>query len=288
MNVRQTVDLFCPPALRGFKRRVEASSLVSRLVRGTFWSLVGTVVSRALGLLASILVARVIGKVGLGQSGDSAKHGGNVQHPCRSGAGSDCYKTCGGASRQQSFSRGRDNRTLKPHFVGKRAGDDFGDLVSGALAWPGTFSAAPALAPALQCGSLLLAFWGRQRRPKPACFPASRCSRALPASNLICGVANFPIMVCGAYFAGLPGAVWGLVASLALNCGLNFLASADGKRSRRGCCCHLPPRPQTLAFTLAFRLAGNALRFDFRAGQLGHRHFAGQSTRECITRKWAF
>ena len=42
--------------------------------------------------------------------------------------------------------------------------------------------------------------------------------------NLITGLANFPVLVGGAYVAGLPGAVWGLVAVLALNCGLNFLA----------------------------------------------------------------
>jgi O-antigen/teichoic acid export membrane protein len=42
--------------------------------------------------------------------------------------------------------------------------------------------------------------------------------------NFVCGLANFPITLGLTYFWGLPGAVWGLVANLALNCVLNFLA----------------------------------------------------------------
>src|SRR4029453_12131551 len=37
--------------------------------RGAFWSLSGTLISRGLALLASILVARVLGKVGFGELG---------------------------------------------------------------------------------------------------------------------------------------------------------------------------------------------------------------------------
>src|SRR5262249_28285495 len=48
--------------------------------------------------------------------------------------------------------------------------------------------------------------------------------KSIARINLICGLANFPILVGGAYLAGLPGAVWGLVASQALNCGMNFIA----------------------------------------------------------------
>src|SRR5215472_10665409 len=69
MSVRQAIDLICPPFLLGFKRRVEASSFATRLIRGTFWSLVATVFSRFLGLASSMLVARMLGKIGLGELG---------------------------------------------------------------------------------------------------------------------------------------------------------------------------------------------------------------------------
>jgi O-antigen/teichoic acid export membrane protein len=83
--------------------------------------------------------------------------------------------------------------------------------------------AAPQLAPELQSGSLLLLF-GVINGVQTGILSGFEAFKSIAKINVICGLANFPIMVAGAYFGGLPGAVWGLVASLALNCGLNFLA----------------------------------------------------------------
>jgi hypothetical protein len=49
--------------------RLEASPLGYRLARGAFWSLAGTFISRGLSLIASIIVARMLGKVGFGELG---------------------------------------------------------------------------------------------------------------------------------------------------------------------------------------------------------------------------
>ena len=46
-----------------------ASPLAYRLARGAFWSLVGSLISRGLGLLAGVLVARLLGKHDYGQLG---------------------------------------------------------------------------------------------------------------------------------------------------------------------------------------------------------------------------
>jgi O-antigen/teichoic acid export membrane protein len=75
----------------------------------------------------------------------------------------------------------------------------------------------------LECGSLLLLF-GVINGVQTGILSGFEAFRSIARINVIYGLANFPIMVAGAYFAGLPGAVWGLVASLALNCGLNYLA----------------------------------------------------------------
>ena len=48
---------------------MEASPLGERLLRGSFWSLLGTFVSRALGLAAAILAARILGKAVYGELG---------------------------------------------------------------------------------------------------------------------------------------------------------------------------------------------------------------------------
>lgn len=49
--------------------RVEESDIGSRMVKGAFWSLTGSIVSRGLMLLASIIVARILGKTQYGELG---------------------------------------------------------------------------------------------------------------------------------------------------------------------------------------------------------------------------
>ena len=58
-----------PRFLKPYWDRVEASPLGYRLAKGAFWSLAGALMSRALGLVSSILVARMLGKVGFGELG---------------------------------------------------------------------------------------------------------------------------------------------------------------------------------------------------------------------------
>ena len=58
-----------PRFLDGLWTRLGSSPLGERLLRGTFWSLVGTFVSRALGLAAAIMAARILGKAVYGELG---------------------------------------------------------------------------------------------------------------------------------------------------------------------------------------------------------------------------
>ena len=58
-----------PATLRPHWHRLASSPLASRLAQGFFWTLAGTAVARAFTLLSSILVARLLGKLGLGELG---------------------------------------------------------------------------------------------------------------------------------------------------------------------------------------------------------------------------
>ena len=69
LSAKSYLDAFCPPFLQGLKAKVQASPLAYRLARGAFWSVVGSLISRGLGLLAGILVARLLGKHDYGQLG---------------------------------------------------------------------------------------------------------------------------------------------------------------------------------------------------------------------------
>lgn len=58
-----------PSAAHPFFNRIEASDIGSRLVRGVFWSMAGSVISRGLMLCATVLGARMLGKTVYGELG---------------------------------------------------------------------------------------------------------------------------------------------------------------------------------------------------------------------------
>ena len=58
-----------PETLRPFWHRLRSSPLGNRLARGTFWTVTGAVISRLLGLLGFIILARILGKVPFGELG---------------------------------------------------------------------------------------------------------------------------------------------------------------------------------------------------------------------------
>jgi O-antigen/teichoic acid export membrane protein len=57
------------PRLNNLKEKLAESPIAYRLARGAFWSLIGGVGSRALTLVSSIVVARLLGKEGYGEVG---------------------------------------------------------------------------------------------------------------------------------------------------------------------------------------------------------------------------
>ncbi len=69
MTIKELTLSLTPNFLRPYIDRIQASPLGYRLAKGAFWSLAGAVISRALGLASSIIVARLIGKVGFGELG---------------------------------------------------------------------------------------------------------------------------------------------------------------------------------------------------------------------------
>src|SRR5580704_10296000 len=67
--IQKWLILIAPHCLLKTKERIMASPVGARLARGTFWSLIAGCVSRFLALLASIIIARLLGKETFGQLG---------------------------------------------------------------------------------------------------------------------------------------------------------------------------------------------------------------------------
>lgn len=205
-----------------FLAKLKSSSLGYRFARGAFWSLGGTLISRVLTLLSSIIVARLLGKTGFGELGI-------------------IQSTLGMLGVFAGF--GLNLATTK--FIAEfRVKDPI--KVGRIMALTGLFSAAtglltmlvlittapwlaehtlraPQLAGLLRIGSLLLLL-GAMNGTQIGALSGFEAFKRIAQVNFLAGILSFPAMVIGVYYYGLKGATIGLVFNSFLTWFLNHLA----------------------------------------------------------------
>ena len=69
VSIGDRLSQWTPRRFLPLVERIKSSPIGCRLAKGAFWSLIGTVLSRSLSVVASICVARMLGKVGMGELG---------------------------------------------------------------------------------------------------------------------------------------------------------------------------------------------------------------------------
>jgi len=222
MSIKSVVVCCCPSLIRPLIDRVEASPLGYRLARGAFWSMTGGVIARGLGLIASILVARMLGKSGFGELGIIQSTVGMFGTFAGFGLGLTATKFIA------------EYRTVDPEKAGRIRGlsNGFAWITGGITAlilffmapWLAVHTlAAPDLKGLLQVGSLLLlltAVSGVQM----GILSGFESFKTVAKISLWTGLASFPLMVAGVYLAGLSGAVWAMVLAMGLNWFFNHVA----------------------------------------------------------------
>ena len=214
MTIKELVLSLTPDFLRPYLDSIQASPLGYRLAKGAFWSLAGAAISRILGLASSIIVARLIGKVGFGELGI-------------------INSTIGMLGPLAGFQMGLTATKYVAEFRNKdplRAGRIIGlsntvALLTGILAalalvilapWIATNTlAAPHLSDLLQISSLTILF-GVLSGVQAGALAGFEAFKTIAWVNLLGGVATFPLIVGGVYLGGLKGAVWGMVFSSGL------------------------------------------------------------------------
>jgi O-antigen/teichoic acid export membrane protein len=222
LNIKSTIEALLPASVRPIVARIESSPLGYRLARGAFWSLGGAFIARGLGLLASILVARFLGKEGFGELGIIQSTLGMFGTFAGFGLGMTATKFIA------------QYRTTDPVKAGRiRA-------LSGTFAWVSSSItsvilffmapwlaehtlAAPQLTGLLQIGSLFLLLTA-VNGAQIGTLSGFESFKTVAKISLWSGLANFPLMVGGVYFAGLHGAVWGMVIATGFNWLLNHMA----------------------------------------------------------------
>ncbi len=210
-------------------RQIKTSTLGYRLARGVFWSMAGAVISRGLMLAATVLVARMLGKTVYGELGMIQSTVGMFGVFAGFGLGLTATKHV--AQFRQS-DPGRAGRIIG--LSGLFA------MVTGSLMALGLLIFAPwlaehainapHLASLLRIGALMLLV-SAVNGAQTGALAGFEAFKTIAYVNLFTGLISFPLLVSGAYFGGLTGAVWALAINLGFNWLLNHLALR--KESRR-------------------------------------------------------
>jgi O-antigen/teichoic acid export membrane protein len=220
--VKGTIHACCPSILQPTLARIEASEIGYRLAKGTFWSMAGAVISRGLMLVASVFVARILGKTGFGELGMIQSTVGMFGVFAGFGLGLTATKYVAEFGRRDPTRAGR-----IISLSGLVA------VVTGGLMALGLFVFAPWLAQhtinaphlagVLRVGALIL-FISALNGAQTGALAGFEAFRTIAYVNLFVGLISFPILVAGVYLGGLTGAVWASAVNLGFNWLLNHLA----------------------------------------------------------------
>jgi O-antigen/teichoic acid export membrane protein len=201
-------------ASQGPLRRVVSSSLARRVATGAFWSSLGQVVSRALTLIGSVLVARQLGVTRYGELNLVLVTVGMFQNVAGFGLVTTSTRFLAGKYRTDANAAG--------HVVA------LSHLVSAATGWIGVLGvevaaswlasgalAAPQLEWPLRIGAAMLLF-GPIYGAHLGVLSGLERFRRIAFASVAGALLGIPLLVGGAAAAGTLGCVIGLVASMAL------------------------------------------------------------------------
>ena len=231
MNFRKIAFACCPNFLRPLFDRIESSPLGLRLASGMFWSMAGAVISRGLMLIASIVVARLLGKTGFGELGMIQSTVGMLGVFAGFGLGLTATK----------------HVAEFRHHDPKRAGRIIGLSGLVAIATGGLMALgllvfapwlakqtinAPQLSGVLRISAVIL-FLTALNGAQTGALSGFEAFKTIAKVNLVVGLLSFPLLIGGAYFGGLNGAFWAMTLNLFVNWLLNHLALRDEARKNR-------------------------------------------------------
>lgn len=221
-RMKPFVYICCPAFVHPFLRRIESSDIGSRLARGIFWSLLGSVISRGLVLCATVIVARTLGKVVFGELGIIQSTVGTFGIFAGFGLGITATKHVAEFRKTDPGRAGR--------FIGlsgifaMSSGGLMAIVLFGLSPWLAEHSInAPQLTNVLRIGSLIL-FVDALNGAQTGALAGFEAFKTIAVVNFVVGLLSFPVLIVGAYWGGLEGTVWALVINLIINWGANHYA----------------------------------------------------------------
>jgi O-antigen/teichoic acid export membrane protein len=202
--------------------QTSSANVGHRVLRGVSWLFVGMIISRALGMIATLVVARVLGKERFGQLGMTQSTISAFLVFAEFGLGVTATKFVA------------EYRTTQPLRAGRIIGLSMAfaiatGAVMGLVLWTASpwlcarTLAAPELTPIIQTTSLLVML-GAINGAQNGILGGFEAFRVLALNSFLVGLLQFPIMVFGVLTGGLSGAVWALVGGAVLQFLVNHRA----------------------------------------------------------------
>ena len=221
-SIRDIAYLLSPSVIHPVFERIEASDVGSRLARGVFWSIAGTVISRGLMLCATIFVARMLGKTAYGQLAMIQSTVGMLGVFAGFGLGLTATKYVAEYRRCDPSRAGRIIGLSGVITAGAGGLMSLGLLLFAPWLAENTINA-PQLAGVLRIGALIL-FISVLNGAQTGALAGFEAFKTIARVNLLTGLISFPTIVSGAYLGGVNGVVLALVINLGVNWILNHFA----------------------------------------------------------------
>lgn len=216
-----TARRITPRVLLPFFDRIQGSAEGLRLARGMFWSVAGAVSSSALALLASVIVARVLGKTGFGELGIIQSTTNMFTTFATVGVGLTATKYVAELRGKDPERAGR--VIAMSTAVAVVSGSVVGIVMVAASPRAAGLLAAPQLQMAIAVSALSLILIVINEAQN-GILSGLEAFRSRSVVQVAAGMASFPLTVLGVFFFGLIGAVYGLIASQAVLVLLNYQA----------------------------------------------------------------
>jgi len=221
-SLKSFLKKLTPAIFGGLWTRVEASPVGERLLRGAFWSVLGTVVVRAFSLAAAIIAARLIGKTVYGELGIIQSTVGMLGTLAGFGMSTT-------ASKFVAELRGKDpGKAGRIIALSSFSSWTISLVLAGLLVvlspWLCEYTlAAPQIAKYVRLSAPLLVF-SAINGAQLGVLLGFEAFKSIARVNALTGLVNFPLVVSGALFFGLPGIICGMVLAQGIGCLLNLFA----------------------------------------------------------------
>jgi O-antigen/teichoic acid export membrane protein len=222
MSILLKIKKLSPVFFQPYLEKIELSPLGYRLARGTFWTIFGSLISRGLTLVASIVVARVLGREVFGELGIIQST--VVMFSVFAGLGMGITATKHIAELRNEDSHKAENILSFINTVIFISSFVLATIFIFACPWISShLLSAPHLTGLLRIGTLMI-FLGALNGAQTGTLSGFEAFKSIAKVNILSGLANFPLIIGGAIVYGLKGVILGMVVGLAINLVLNHIA----------------------------------------------------------------